>query len=355
MSLLRHTTTFLILGLLTYGLLFYAYKYYLPIYGGNDFFEYAKMIASPLNHDAQAPYAYRVLSPGVAHLVYTLGIFYPIEVAFTSPEISQRVFFAALVTNYLFLLGAALTVMHLVRVYVRTQSFTVELAGAMVLLLSFTTFQYVVTGLTEGLSWLLVAVGFWCILRGWRLGIVAVLVLSVFQREAITFLFGTFAVVDLVLQRRSRPFNAVVLSASVMCFLTYLIMRKVIFPLPGYENQIEVAGLWAGLTDFLALGFLDPNFFMMGVLSQNIAGLTLILAIGMWRRTPASDRSPYLPHTVFAAVVLLIVGYAAGIGSNVGRILSLLNPIWAVLLIDQFSRFERNEVAAAPIDEALQR
>ncbi len=344
--LLRPAVALLVLGFLSYGLLYYAYKYYVPVFGGDDFFEYAKMIASPLEHDAQAPFAYRVLSTGLAHVVYKLGVFYPNEIAFSSPEVNQRVFFAALVANYLCLLAAGFVVMRLVRVYLGVRSFAVQLAAALALFLSFTTFQYVVTGLTEGLSWLLVAVGFLCVLRGWRFGIVAVLVLSIFQREAIAVLFGVFAAVDLVLARRPRRFNVLVLGTSLACFLAYFLMRKVLLPVPGYENQIEAAGLWAGFADFAALGFLDPDFFMMGVLSQNLAGLTVLLAIGLWRWTPISARSPYLPHAVFAALALFLVGYVAGIGSNVGRVLALLNPVWAVLLVEHLGRLDLGEPVA---------
>ena len=62
----------------SYGLLYFSYKYYVPWSGGHDFTSYYKMYLSPFDFTAApAPFIYRQLSAIVTHLVYAAGIYYP--------------------------------------------------------------------------------------------------------------------------------------------------------------------------------------------------------------------------------------------------------------------------------------
>ena len=50
----------LVLTLASYGLLYHAYKYYTPDFGGNDFYVYQEMYEAPFDHEAGSPFAYRM-------------------------------------------------------------------------------------------------------------------------------------------------------------------------------------------------------------------------------------------------------------------------------------------------------
>lgn len=92
-----------VLFVVSYGLLYFSYKYYVPWSGGIDFASYYNMYLSPLDFDATtSPFIYRQLSAIVTHLVYAAGIFYPNAIWFHDPRYDQHVFFAALLTNYVF-------------------------------------------------------------------------------------------------------------------------------------------------------------------------------------------------------------------------------------------------------------
>src|SRR5580658_922947 len=104
----RNIARLALLFFVSYGLLYFSYKYYMPQSGGNDFFQYYKMYLSPLDSSAaRSPFIYRQLSAIATHLVYITGIYYPNAIWFNDARYDQHVFFAALLTNYIFLVLAA--------------------------------------------------------------------------------------------------------------------------------------------------------------------------------------------------------------------------------------------------------
>ena len=234
-------------------------------------------------------------------------------------------FFSALLFNYLCLLGASLVAGVLAEQFLGRRSFVAAVLAGLVLIASFHASQYVVTGLTEGLNWVLAALAVLFYARRQLLPLAAVLALSVVQRETIPIAIGVMATLDLVLRRHPRRFNAAALAVSLAAFASYLALRAVIFPRPGYEEQLSPAALGGQAVDFFLLGFATPDFLMMGVVSLNVTALVALLVL----RRRGWHADSLLPHLLGASAVLLFVGFVAGIGSNVGRIIGVLSPAWA--------------------------
>src|ERR1700757_63915 len=97
-NLKRYIIYALFYALISYGLLYFVYKYYSPDYGGRDYYHYVAIYAHPLNFTAgDAPYAYRQLSAILTHAVWRLGIYHDTRIAFAGAD--QRLFFAAIFAN----------------------------------------------------------------------------------------------------------------------------------------------------------------------------------------------------------------------------------------------------------------
>ena len=321
----RYGFRLVVLLLASYGTLYHAYKYYTPEFGGADYYQYYEMYEEPFGHDAGAPFAYRILSAVGTNALHELGARYPNEIAFDPPEYDPSVFFSALLFNYLCLLGTALITGRLAEELYGRRSDGVALLAGLVLIASFHVSQNVVTGLTEGMAWLLMAAAFAAYVRGKTVALLAVLALSVVQRETIPVVMGAVATVDLLLRRHPRRFNAIALAGSVAAFGLYVAMRKVIYPRPGFEDQLSFRSLAEGGLSFLQLGFLNPDFFLMGVVSLNVIALVALLALRRWRE--AMDG--FLPHILAASAVVFVLGYASSVGSNVGRLIGVTTPVWA--------------------------
>jgi hypothetical protein len=312
----------LVLGLCSYGMLYFAYKYYQPWFGGNDFADYYPAYLNPFHNEAVDPFRFRRLSALVTFLIHEAGIYYPAEIAFNDPAYSQRIYFAALLSNYIALWSAAM-----VCSYIATEEGASPLLSGLLVFAGFGAQAFVLTGLTEGWSWLLVALGFFFYTRRHYRCLWLVLVASIFQRETILVVFGTFACVDLWLRRREKVDRMMTMTIVVALagFGGYLVLRWVDSVPSIHTTQLYPSYLWEVLRGFAP----SPAFGIQAFLTQNLLVLYGVLAILL---RFAGERSPgYGWHLAAAVAALTLGGVAAGIGHNTGRIMTVLTPIVAPL------------------------
>src|SRR5262252_1974855 len=98
---------FAVLFFASYGAFYFSYKWYaLP---DPDFLRhYAQNDLNPLSFaQGMTPHVLRQGSAVLTWLIYHAGIYYPSLIAFHAPGLDQRLFFAALLANYVGLLTAA--------------------------------------------------------------------------------------------------------------------------------------------------------------------------------------------------------------------------------------------------------
>jgi len=85
---------FLVFILVSYGLLYFSYKYFSPNYGQSDFFHYYKMVLHPLDFTVtESPFIYRQFSTVITSLIVKSGIYYNTEISYVQEGIKQNVFF----------------------------------------------------------------------------------------------------------------------------------------------------------------------------------------------------------------------------------------------------------------------
>src|SRR5262249_54926698 len=154
-----------------------------------DFYEYYPMYQRPLDFGAAgSPFIYRQVSALLTHAIYAAGLYYPHDIAFADPQIDQRMFFAALLTNYLGLvLAAALAGSVAER---ETGSVTSSLIAGFLCLLSFHSQTAVIAGMTDGVSWAFVAALYLFYGQRRRVPFAALIALAIFQREVIPLAFA---------------------------------------------------------------------------------------------------------------------------------------------------------------------
>ncbi|HEY2482632.1 MAG TPA: hypothetical protein VGI30_10610, partial [Caulobacteraceae bacterium] len=270
-------------------------------------------------------------------IVWKLGFYYNTRIAFAVHGYDQRVFFAAIFTNWIALVACATIAAAATRALIPTGGETWPLLGGALCFFDFFAQQGVLAGMSEGVSWLLVAIGF----LGWvrrSLQVVAIILcLSIIQRETIPIVFGALSLFMLRVPQESRRFHVNVLAISVVAFLAYIGMRLAYSPLPGNEQQLSPTSFLYLLSHWNRLATREGAFQVF--LSQNlliclggITALTVLAGPG----APARPRSAIDPTTV-ALLLTAFVLTAVGIGTlsqsnNIGRVLSILTPITAPLL-----------------------
>lgn len=326
------------LTLATYGMFYFSYKHYVPWSGGTDFFHYYPMYQTPLDFEqAMAPFVYRQLGAIITNTIFKAGFYYHNEIAFTDPDYSQRIFFSALFSNYIALLLTATIVSETVSHKLGRLLLVPPIIGGLLCFLSFFTQQTVITGLTDGWSWLLIALGFYGYVSRKPLPVISVLILSIFQRETIPIVFFVLSSIDAFIAAARRDFESFYVMtaiASVLSFIGYLSVRIVLLPAEGYSHQLDAKQMLPSI-----LGYFPPSkdLVMQGVVSQNIffifIATVIFLAILEKRNQKPVGRflvDSGLIQVCGVLLVLYVVGLAAGVGNNIGRLGAMITPIVAV-------------------------
>jgi hypothetical protein len=333
-----------LLFMASYGLLYFSYRNSLPWDGTGDLLHYYPMYLSPLDLRAtEAPFVLRQISAVLTHLVFRAHIYMGETIRFVDPEYDQRVFFAALLTNWVCLVLAGAVAGAIAEQILGRKNQLVALVAGFLCLLSFHCQYVVISGITEGPNWLLIALGFLAYLRQAKLPLAAVLVAAIFQRETILIAFCVIAAFDLVRRERDRGFRLAVLGVAATCFGVYLGFRRAI---PGREYQMNLAEL----VDNLAHPHIDRGLIFQGLLTQNIALIAIVAGVAAAGRTAAKVR--WLPMMLVTLAVLDLVGVAAAIGNNIGRVGGILTPIFAGLAAAELGRLGATDEMGREVVEA---
>jgi len=325
---LNNTALVVLLLLLSYPLFYFSYKYTLPDMGGADYFHYLHLYESWDLENTEAPFNMRILGSYGTYVLNQTGLHYNTETVFAAahPELSQQVFFNALLFNYLCVVLTALVIYNTAKCMGinGVHSFI----GALVFLLGFGTLFFLLKPANDACGVLLIALGFYYYIRKspW---IHLVLVLCIFQREYALMVFGIIATID-YLYERHRYFVYTLLS-SIVCFAAYYVLRKTLFYTPLHDGQTKAG--------FFLQSLLHPQvdwapFIKQLALSCNL--LILYAGVLVYKKLfglAIQKRHVWIVITLFAHVIFMSI--AAGFGNNTGRIFYFTAPILVYFLLHE--------------------
>jgi hypothetical protein len=214
----------------------------------------------------------------------------------------------------------------------------------LVSLISFSAFSGIFHGLSEAPDGASVAVAMGCYIAYknkavFTFGLLAFA--SVFQREIIPPMFGAVILVNIAhkfyLRAPVERSEIWMFFLSIFCSVTYLYIRMILFPgLSGaHDNQISIYESLHHLTSIN----LNMEFIRQVIFTQNILILTFFLYFFF---VPRFDRlndnmiSADIREVLSAIFCLVVLGLAAGIGNNIGRILMYATPFYMALLLRCF-------------------
>lgn len=313
----------------SYGFFYYSYKFYQPYGGGVDFFEYYKIYVNPLDFDeASSPFVFRQLSAIFVNFFYEIGVYYSSDIFFINKNIDQRVYFSAIFVNYLFLVFTSWLVGFVAIDILNKLKFSDQLMAGFLCFMSFHSLSNVLTGLTEGVSWALIVIGFLFYIRNYTILTVIIVFLSVFQRETIIIFFGALSFFSIIFRRKIDTHNLTVLICSVIAFFCYITVR-ILSGATGYEGQLSYVTI---INNFLSFS-VGSDLIKQGFLSQNILVMTTILFFICAFRCKNSVVNRDFLCVLMAGFVIFLFCIAAGIGNNIGRVFGVITPILAVYFV----------------------
>jgi hypothetical protein len=306
------------------GIFYSASKYHIPWYGSDDFANYSLMTTKPFDNDVQAAFAYRFITPTAAHYIYKFELFYtPEKTPFKDNySIQNGVFYdpsslAALIfTNYLFLTLAAFFTYITIAKKIKKNDLTsnvLALGLPVLIYLSFSTIVHGYNGLTEGGSLFFISLLTYLFYEKKLVIFGIIVLLSVWQREVIPIIMFIYILFAPIKTKKS-----IYLIISFIAFMSYVIIRKKFWPLPGSDDQLILSAFY---NHFFSLGF-SKEFFLQGILSNNLIFFIFFSYIILGIKN-IKFLFPYI------MVILLMIPICVGIGASNGiaRILNIASPL----------------------------
>jgi hypothetical protein len=333
---LRNAGLLLIFAFMGLGVFYNSSKFHVPWYGGQYFAKYSQMVEAPFSADAGSPFAYRIVTPLIAHLVEKSGVFYrskgPFGDGFLEYEgrtYSARILSALIFTNYLLLVGGAFLLSLIIGATLRDRdrrmAVTAQVLAPGALFLALSTNVHALAGLTEGGSIFFICLLLYLLHRRNFVLFAVIAVLSIAQRELIPMLFFVYILASARIDDRWRY-----LAACAGAALLFFAVKFVAFPIAGNEHQTDISAFLANYS----LSAFSGEFIKQAILANNILFAAILLA--MLVGTPASALRRLAPFAA-AFLFLAVLGIGAGIGNNVGRILNLALPMLLIGMVDAFA------------------
>jgi len=286
-----------------------------------DFFQYAKLYADPFGApDVPSPFALRRISAILTWLVAQTPFVYDRAVAFAGSPAERHLLAAAILTNYLCLLGAAVVVSRMVEILRPDTGDLPPLFGGLLCFFAFNTPAHILTGMTDGVSALLAALFLLALIQG-RYGLACAWVaLSLFQRETLCLMAAAFGGA-LYLERRDRSW--MVAFAALVAAAAYIYIRAAVAV--GYPNHTDPQAILDAFTGFR----LDREFVFQALLVHNL----LFVCIGLRLARRLTGLEPTLFRGLCMSFALIFAaGFAAQLGNGVGRLEGVLVPVEALLI-----------------------
>jgi hypothetical protein len=260
-------------------------------------------------------------------LLCKINLFYDTASAFDKYigyGLDKSVYFNALLFNYLSVVATSTAIFLLVRRFFN-ENVMAFLAG-LVYILGFGTIFYELMPCTDAFSVLLFSIAL--ILYNQRSKwILAILLISVLQREYIPLAFWLIATVDLF-KTRTRYYTAVAV-VSAASFLIYFILRKTYFYTAALDFQASPQVWFHSLV--------HPPFPIVPFLRQLLLTLNLFIIyslIVLYKLVSRMkiDKIALLKQTLLL-LQIVIISIAAGHGNNVGRYFYIASPLLILDLV----------------------
>jgi hypothetical protein len=307
--------------LLSYGLFYYAYKFGSPdLQGLKDYEEYEKMYETWDIEHIESPFNTRLVSAYVIYSVNKLHLSYDTDIAYTNELQKKQTYFTALLVNYIFILINAWLIFVYIKKYGLNEVWS--FAGGLMFLYSSSTLFFYLNPLTEAFSALLATLIFISIQRK-NFYFIIPLLIAILQREYLFFMFGLFAVLMFWYEKADRGYYLKLLSATLVAFVIYFILRKTIFYTPQHADQLSFSAYSSNITRlYVSIG----TYLKQALIIQNTLVIYYAVIVYKWFTKQRINAQGLVFISAFI-VQMIIIAQFASLGQTIGRLLFFCSPL----------------------------
>jgi len=317
--------------LLAFPSFYFVYKFLDPIEIAHDFFQYYRLYNNWDWSNVNAPFNMRLVSSFLVFLFNKIGIYYETATAFDKYlgyGFDKCVYFNAILFNYLCVVTTSTIIC--ISIAKTSNNKLLTFVGGLIYLLGFGTLFYELTPCTDAFSTLMFAVMIICYQNKSK-WLLALIVLSILQREYLLLVFGLMALIDFIHERKKH--YVIVLMACLIGFVVYFILRRTLFYTPALSFQTSPAQL---MDAFTSITFPIFPFIKQTLLTLNIFMLYVALIIYKYYKGLNFDRAVLIKLSLLFIQIILI-SFAAVLGNNAGRYFYMLSPFIIFELVKEGS------------------
>ncbi len=321
--IIRSILEIFIIVLVSYPLFYSAYKFSVPSTQGlNDYDAYYHLYSNWDYNKVPSPFNIRIISSYGTFLITKLGYAYDTKINFEGTDKDKVVFFSALLFNYLSLVFTCFLVYKTVLNKFKNRFFSFGIGLAY--LFGFGTVFFAISPITDSLAGLFVAIILYCYLKK-SYWIIVPLVLGIFQREYIFFIFGLLSTVKIIYDKsiKKNAYYVAVFTICSACFILYFILRMTLFYTSDYAQQIQVETYLSHLIhpNVQVISYIKQSFF-----NQNQLIIYFILIFYKFIGEKEINKL-HLLNTLFLYLQTHIISTMVQLGNNAGRIFYFTTPI----------------------------
>jgi len=306
--------------LLSYIILYFVYKYFVPEIVCIDFFSYYPLYKNFDIKSTITPFNTRLLNPLIVFIFNKAGIYYNTNIAFKNPNIDQSIFFSALLISYLSVVFTSLVIYLTCNNHFKNKLFSFGVG--LFYLLGGGTLVFCINPATDAFSILLLALIFKSYLEKSK-WIYPLLFLAIFQREYIFIVMSLVAVLDIWFERKDINRYLSILFVSILCFCIYMGLRKTVFYTPNHEEQLQYNQY---LSRLFSPEMNLAEYIRQGVFTQNILiSYFLILIYKCVKKHSIAKKNMWIVLILILQINLICL--IALLGNNIGRLFYMTTPI----------------------------
>lgn len=324
------STVITLYAVLCFPLFYFVYKFGTPFLGMIDFYDYYKLYQDFDFRSADSPLNMRLVGSFFVYCMSKTGVFYNTATSMDNSQFDKVVYFNAVFFNYI---CVVVTSALIFRISWRQKHTILEsFLGGMLYLLGFGTIFFQLMPLTDAFSVLMFAIILQLYINK-NPYIVIPLLLLILQREYLFFAVALIALMDYYKYR--LRFYMLVFIVSVLCFLVYFVLRKMIFETERYAYQTNFKQI---IESVFHDGFPLGAFLRQTIMTMNLFFIYLALvAYKYFKKIPFNKFEFYKIMAVL--IQLIILSFLLGLGNNTGRYFYFLSPLIIVMLLNEMRVF----------------
>ena len=321
-------------ALLSFPLFYFVYKYSNPDFGTVDFYDYYKLYKGMDYKSADSPLNMRLAGSFFVYLLNKTGLVYNTETQIDKMPFDKSIYFNAILFNFICVIVTCVMIFHLLRS--QKHNLLLSFVGALAYLLGFGTIFYELMPLADAPAILLFSIVLWYYYKKSHL-IVIPLIILIFQREYIFLALGLLTLMDYIKLRERYYLN--ILIYCIICFFTYVILRKMFFETPRYSHHTNAGFIAESLS---TLRFPLFPFLRQTAMTMNI--FVIYVGVILYKRIKHITYNKYeFLKSVLLLLQIFVLSFLLALGNNTGRYYYILIPFIILSMMNELKAFNLDE------------